>query len=434
MLRKMLWTVRQPRYAALAVGMFLLALACIGAGTWQISRFNQSVRENDALRANARALTIPLTTALVPLVNHGPTPNREAIRYRTVTVTGTYAGTQQFLRNQTLNGVNGYYAVNRLQISTGVLLIVRGFVTAANSGAPPATITPPPTGILQVTGLLQTPDSKSDDLSELSGGQLESVNPADQAARLGAPTYNAYLVLKAGQPGTAGIQVLPDPDLTNPAGGAYDWQHFAYILQWYLFALLALVAPFAIGRTEVREERRLLLGIGNEEFGAELEDGPDLLQLPGGSSADGAVAVRDHGTLARRGEPTAEQWQRAVRLADRYGRSLGPDHLAPVPDRRVDDGPPITIPAGVPDVPALIVPNSSTQAHRSHDSFHGSYNDYLWELGLADRAAAPANEPAADEPTQPPTPLSRRVVDALPAPDATDPAEPDVDAEAPPQD
>lgn len=424
-LRKMLWTLRQPRYAALALGMFVLALVCIGAGTWQIARFNQSVRENDALRANAHTATVPLTTGLVPLVGHGPTPNREAIRYRTVTVTGTYvAGTQQFLRNRQLNDVNGYFAVNRLQTAHGVLLIVRGFVPGTSSGAPPATIPAPPVGAVRIIGQLQTPDSTSDKLSQLPGGQLESINPADQAARLDAPVYNSYLTLNADQPGTEGVQALPAPDLSNPAGGAYDWQHFAYILQWYLFALLAMIAPFAIARVEVREERRLLLGIGNEEFGAELDDEPDLPQLAAGAAGEGTVAIRDQGTLARRGAPTAEQWQRAVRLADRYGRSLGPGHSAPVRVRGADDGPLVVIPAGVPDVPALVIPNSSTQPHRSHDSYHGAYNDYLWELGLADANAAAAragSRPEQLEPVEPVAPLPRRVVDALPAAEASEP-------------
>jgi hypothetical protein len=35
------------------------------------------------------------------------------------------------------------------------------------------------------------------------------------------------------------------------------------------------------------------------------------------------------------------------------------------------------------------VPDSSVVPHRSHDSYHGSYNDYLWQLGLADGAAQP---------------------------------------------
>jgi hypothetical protein len=34
------------------------------------------------------------------------------------------------------------------------------------------------------------------------------------------------------------------------------------------------------------------------------------------------------------------------------------------------------------------VPNSAEAPHRSHDGYHGSYNDYLWQLGLADGETA----------------------------------------------
>jgi hypothetical protein len=99
------------------------------------------------------------------------------------------------------------------------------------------------------------------------------------------------------------------------------------------------------------------------------------------------LALRDGATLARRDGPTAEQWQRAVRLADRYGRSL-----------QLGDGPPgggngsgagrlrrtRRTGAGRREQTTSSVTNSATGVHRSNDGYHGSYNDYLWEIALAD--------------------------------------------------
>lgn len=139
--RNALWTLRQPRYAKLAALMFIIALICVAAGTWQISRFEQSVRDNNVLDGNARAAVAPLTTTPVVLVNQGSALNRDAIRFRTVAASGTYAvGKQEFLRNQSLNGVSGYYVLNPLRTATGVLLVVRGFV--ADNG-PPTTVEAP---------------------------------------------------------------------------------------------------------------------------------------------------------------------------------------------------------------------------------------------------------------------------------------------------
>jgi cytochrome oxidase assembly protein ShyY1 len=373
-LQTALWTLRQRRYAALAAAMLGVAIICVVAGTWQISRFEQSVHDNDALDRNARSASVPLTRALVPLVGTASAPGRDAVRYRTVSTEGTYLDqAPQFVRNQSVNGSNGYYVLNPLRTDAGVLLVVRGFVADEGTGAAPSVAGSLPGGLVQVSGRLQTADTKADDASELSDGELESINASEQAARLQAPVYDTYLTLNAGQPGTDGVTVLPDPDLSNPAGGAYEAQHFAYILQWYLFALLALAAPFVIGRHEVREARKKFLGIdpAQQQFGAVA--GTPGRALTDGSLPDGAassvVAVRGDGTLVRSGELTAQDVRRAEHLADRYGRSLGTGPTA----------------AGTPIAPAA--------PPRRSDTYQGSYNDYLWELALADGDTPPVDLP-----------------------------------------
>ncbi len=379
--------------------MAVVALICVAAGTWQIERFNQSVRDNDALKHNAHAAAVPFSAALAPLVGDGPTPGRNAIRYRTVTVDGTYLdAAPQFLRNQSLDGINGYYVLNPLRTASGVVLVVRGFVAAADDGGVPTTVPAPPAGTEHVTGRLQTPTSKNDDAGQLSDGQLESINPAQQAARLGAPVYDTYLTLNAGQPGTTGLSVLPDPDLSNPAGGAVEPQHFAYIIQWYLFALLALAAPFAIGRHEVRQAQLRFLGFDpdDEEFGLEPADRPQV-----GAGA-GALVRREDGTLVRPDRATPEQWERAVQLADRYGRSLGIGRSTPVAPRPRRAGPA----EQAPRVPARM-PDSAAQPHRSPDAYHGAYNDHLWQLALADGATPKVPLP----PKSAPPPLEPRGLD-----------------------
>ena len=366
--------------------MLVVALGCIAAGTWQVTRFEQKVRENHEMDHNAHAAAVRLTTRLIPLVGEGLAPDREAIRFRTVTASGTYLlGAPEFLRNQSLNGVNGYDVISRLDTGADVLLVVRGFVAAENTtGAPPATIVGPPVGVVHVAGRLQTPDTKPDAAGNLRNGELETINPAEQKTRLGAPVYDAYVTLNADQPGTAGVSALPGPDLSNPAGGAVPAQHLAYIVQWYLFALFALAAPFAIARYEVRDARRRFLGMNPDD--AELDDPSDRAALPAPSG--GGIAVRDRGTVARRGEPTPEQWERAAQLADRYGRSLGMGQDAAgasvqrsrrVGRRRAIGGP-------------YQLPNSATTVQSAHgDAYHSAYNDYLWELALADGATPPAS-------------------------------------------
>ena len=294
MVRTAVWVLRQRRYARLAVLMVFIAAGCVVAGTWQISRYEQTARVNRALSANAHAATVSLSTLRVPLVGAGPAPSREAIRYRTVTVSGTYLpGTQDYVRGQSVAGRSGFYVVNPLRTDDGVLMVVRGFAPVdANSTRPPA-VALPPSGVQQAVGRLQTPSPNSDEAASLGNDEITSVNPGEQARRLGTPVLDAYLTLSERQAGTAGLTVLPAPDLSNPAGGAVEPQHLAYIVQWYLFALLALAAPLVMARAESRRERD--------------DDEPE-------PTAPEAVRATEPEP-----EPTPQQ-AADDRLADRYGR------------------------------------------------------------------------------------------------------------------
>lgn len=252
-------TLRQPRYAAFSLLMVFIALVCVGAGTWQIVRFDDKVRANDALTANAHMTASPVGEVL-PLVGE-PAPGVDAVRYRSVTATGSYDPSHQGLvRLRTVNDVEGYYVLTPLTTSAATLLVVRGFLAARGDGGAPTSVPPPPAGQVSVRGLVQTGEVRHDSSDGIPPGQLWSVDPADQSTRLGAPVYDGYVELPSGQPGTSGLTAIPPPDLSNPAGGAVEPQHFAYIIQWYLFAVLALAAPFAMARAERREQTASRVG------------------------------------------------------------------------------------------------------------------------------------------------------------------------------
>ena len=282
----MLRTLREPRYAALSVLMLIVAAICVLAGTWQISRLSGKVTENDALRHNAHAATAPVADVL-PLVGKG-TPSADSIQYRTVTASGSYEpAAQALVRQRTVDGDTGYLVLTPLRTSQGTLLVVRGFIsgTAAKTGLP--TIPAAPTGQVSVTARVQPAETRNDSATQLGGKQVEAINPRLQSVRLGTPVYAGYVELHAGQPGSGGLTPIPAPDLSNPAGGAIEPQHVAYIIQWYLFALLALAAPFAVARAETRSHH---------------DDDREV----------------DDVTVARQ---TPEE-ERAARLADRYGRVI----------------------------------------------------------------------------------------------------------------
>jgi cytochrome oxidase assembly protein ShyY1 len=274
--------LRQPRYAAMTALMVLIGSACVLLGVWQLSRLDGKHRTNIDLRHNAKAAPVPVADLLRP-ASAAPGPGRVDVQFRRVTATGTYdSAHQSLLRNQTVNGVTGYLVVTPLHTDDVTLLVVRGFVTG-----PSGSVTAPvaPTGQVAITGRVWPAASKPDRGAGLPRGQVESINAVDQAKRLDASVLGGYAELLDGQPGGAGLTTIPPPDLSNPAGGAPELQHLAYVIQWFLFAALALAAPVVMMRAESSDSSR------------EIDDEPE--------------------TPTR--EQTADE-ARAAMLADRYGR------------------------------------------------------------------------------------------------------------------
>ncbi len=288
---RVLKTLRQPRYAALSALMIIVALACVAAGTWQIFRFEQKRHENDQLRHNAHSATTTVD-AVLPLVGAGTGSSSYDVDFRPVRARGRYdAKHQSLVRDRTIGDDVGFIVLTPLQTRGGSLLVARGFIAQPASGAIP-TIPAPPPGEVTVLASVRAPESRNDEANLLNDSQVRSINPGDQAARLGTDVYDGYAELGAGQPGTAGVRALPAPSLANPAGGALEPQHFAYVIQWYLFALLALAAPIVMARAETR--------------------------TTSGSAPDFDVDE----PVTRVAAPPTEDDRRASRLADRYGRPV----------------------------------------------------------------------------------------------------------------
>jgi cytochrome oxidase assembly protein ShyY1 len=279
-------TLREPRYAALSVLMLLVATICVLAGTWQIARLEQKISANNALRHNAHQSAVPVADVL-PL-NNARRPADHRIQYRLVTATGTFdASHQALVRHRSVNETTGYLVLTPFRTGTGTLLVVRGFIAEATGGSAPVA-PPPPAGDQQIRARIEPGDTSDDRAAALGGSQVETINPRQQAARLGTPVFAGYAELTPNQPGIGSLETIPAPDLSNPAGGAVEPQHIAYVIQWYLFAALALAAPLAMARAESRRDTP------ERDFDDERAAEP---------------------------EPSAQQ-SREQKLADRYGRPV----------------------------------------------------------------------------------------------------------------
>ena len=246
----MLRSLLQPRYAALSVLMVIVAVVCVSAGTWQIARYEQKAHANGALRHNAHDPTQPVAAVLT--IVGSATAARDDVEFRRITVSGSYDVTgQAVVRQRQVGDDTGYLVLTPLRTTAGVtLLVARGFISNDTFTAIAGKVPAPPGGQVSITARAQPSDTAPDRSGVLPPGQLDSINLSDQARRSGTVLYDGYAELEAGQPGTNGLTPIPAPDLSNPAGGALEPQHLAYVIQWYLFAALALAAPFAMIRAD----------------------------------------------------------------------------------------------------------------------------------------------------------------------------------------
>lgn len=234
--------------------MLVVAAVCIAAGTWQIERLIEKHDANDRLRANARLATVPVQAVLTASPSGGALDQGEQAQFRHVSATGTYGDEGQLLvRERTINGVVGYLVLTPFvtdQPGKPVLLVVRGFVAADGTHSP--TISAATTGTVHITARVEPSENREDRFGGSGFGQIRAINVSSAAKRLGVAVFGGYAELLDGQPGTTGMTAIPDPDLSNPAGGAIEPQHLAYVVQWYLFAALALAAPLVMARVDSR--------------------------------------------------------------------------------------------------------------------------------------------------------------------------------------
>jgi len=241
-------TLRQGRYLALLAVGVVLAVGCTTAGLWQAHRYGEKRLANSELRHNDRATPVPVDGVLAVGRTVGPEQ-----RFRLVAAAGAYdRGGTVLVRQRQVEGRVGFLVLTPLRTGAGVdLLVVRGFVPATGAATQTPAVPDPPAGPVTVTGRVQ-PSEPGTDRPGLPAGQVDRIAVPALQQRLGAPTYGGYVELVSSTPAESGLTPVPPPDLSNPAGGAYEGQHLAYVVQWFSFALLALALPFVLAVLDQR--------------------------------------------------------------------------------------------------------------------------------------------------------------------------------------
>lgn len=240
------------RPSALASHVLVLAVVVglVSLGQWQFQRLDERRAQNARLEERLAAAPVDVEELAAR-----DAVDDAALEYRRVTVTGTYLADEELLlEGRELRGQAGRDSFVPLELADGTLVLVRRGWVPRELGPPPLADAAPPAGQVTVEGYLErsVPEPgfgpRNPAEGELSVLQVPDVPRI--AEQLPAPTFPMIVRLTAQDPppvaspavAERGLEALP---AIRPQEPFDEGSHLSYGLQWYSFALLALIAYVA---------------------------------------------------------------------------------------------------------------------------------------------------------------------------------------------
>jgi surfeit locus 1 family protein len=229
------------------VGHVLVAVivaGCVVAGFWQLDRLHQRRTANARIEAQLARPPVPLDTLLASSPS-----DADALAYRRVTATGTFdVAHETVLIGRTLDDQTGNNVLTPLVMRGGDgLLVNRGWVPYAmdRPGAPAAA---PPTGAVEVGGVLMPPEKQSA-VARGAGPrpQLAAIDLGPIQAAVPYRLLPVYLWLQSQAPPQPWRlpRIVPLPPLD-------EGPHLGYAIQWFTFAAIGIVGYPLLIRRELR--------------------------------------------------------------------------------------------------------------------------------------------------------------------------------------
>ena len=247
--------VFSPKWLAFHVlTWFILIPAFIWLGFWQRGLW-KTRDHNQGIVLSALAAK-PVALDGVDPVGHNVAQSQQ---WTMITVTGHYDTAHQFMvRNREQNENPGEYVVTPLVLSDGTaVLINQGWVAESETSVNPTAVPPfppVPSGTVTVTGALQPDETTAttrikDDTSSLPADEVALIAKPDMADRVPYTLHDGSIQLTASSPAnTSGSAAQPIP------GPSYDnTMYIAYMIQWWVFALVMPVTWFKLIQREADE-------------------------------------------------------------------------------------------------------------------------------------------------------------------------------------
>lgn len=230
----------------------VVAIGMLALGFWQLSRLDERRAQNTFILSRTEQSPIAFETLL------GASDWSE-LDYRTVTVRGTFDTAQEiFWKNQAYNGAPGFHVITPLKVAgaEAVVLIDRGWIPYADGEPEQSTVYAPPAGEVMVTGRLRVPATRLSSLSPedrlpADGLRLTAWFWLDTQAIQAQMPYELLPVVIHQAPQANSAERLPIADLALQLD---DGPHLSYAVQWFSFAIIAVVGPLVYWRSSRRKK------------------------------------------------------------------------------------------------------------------------------------------------------------------------------------
>ena len=216
--------INRKQIALIIVAIFF-ALIFFRLGIWQLdkARLMQEIAKPQAERS-----TVALTSVAQPNQSLGT----DALN-RIVSMRGKYIGHAIAPNQGDGEGTPATWLVGIFEVAgSGKIAIVRGVADAI----PTLTNTE-----VEVVGRL-VPSQINNKFGGVKPGTLSRVDSVLLLSEYGSDFFDGFVIARSENP-ESGISKVPSPIPEVKVSGFY-WQHISYVVIWWLFAILALAAPF----------------------------------------------------------------------------------------------------------------------------------------------------------------------------------------------
>jgi cytochrome oxidase assembly protein ShyY1 len=248
--------LRRPAWIVSHVVVAALIVLAVVLGFWQRSRYFEETGKQDRLDALAARDPVPYDEVVDPA--RAPDEVDPEVEYTRVVVSGVYdTDAEVAILNRSRGGAPGAWLLTPLVRADGTAVpVVRGWISYDPSGAqvdfPDAA---PPEGEVTVTGLVQlTQERGSLGPVDAPDGTLQALARVDlvrYGEQLETALAPAWVMLDTQDP--------PQPDgvpaVVELTAGESS-QNFGYMVQWWIFALIAAIGYPLILRRVARNRSR----------------------------------------------------------------------------------------------------------------------------------------------------------------------------------